>query len=188
MKKIITLTILLLFITCKAQIYPLKTDYSEVPINSYLKDINNELDLFVGNYTSQFQGRNISINISKIIHHFFDGSQYKYYQDILSLKYTVSNSSGTILQSTENLVFPSNQLQHTIYSQWVENNGNTLLLYYGGTNCGIGWGQIKLKYINPTQISWDYEPNSTVVGDNCPTNINKTVYLPLTTDLIFTKQ
>lgn len=86
------------------------------------------------------------------------------------------------------MYFKPNQLQYTIYSRWVE-NGNELLLYYGGTNCGIGWGSIKLKKLSTTQLAWEYRPNGTVTSsDTCPPGTDKKVYLPVAKDWIFTKQ
>jgi len=188
MKNIILLTVLVISMSCKAQEYPLKTDYTEVPNNSYLKDTNNELDKFLGTYTATFGNKQIKLLITKQIHEYFDRGKYKYYKDVLSIKYIISNGN-VVLQDTKNMSFQSNQIRHTIYSRWVEDNGNTLLSYYGGTNCGVGWGDIYLKKINATQISWEYLPNDIILDDSrCPPGTDITIYLPETKDLIFTKQ
>ena len=93
-----------------------------------------------------------------------------------------------MLQDTQNMNFQPNQILHTIYSHWVEPN-NILALYYGGTNCGVGWGSIELKKINSTQLSWEYRPNDTILDSaRCPQGTYITIYLPETKDLIFTKQ
>ncbi|WES96049.1 hypothetical protein P2W68_14455 [Chryseobacterium arthrosphaerae] len=87
------------------------------------------------------------------------------------------------------MIFSPNQLKHTIYSQWSEDNGNSILFYYGGTNCSVGWGSIKLKKNGTTQISWEYRPNDIILDDNrCPPGTDINIYLPETKDLIFTKQ
>lgn len=189
MKNLKLLIILAISLSCRAQTYPLKTDYTEVPNNSYLKDINNELNTFVGIYKSTFQGKEITIYLNKNINLFFERGNNKYFKDALSLKYIVKDSYGNILQNTQNMSIPSQQIRHTIFSQWVENNGNTLLLYYGGTNCGVGWGSILLTKINSTQISWEYRPGDTILDSSrCPTGTDITIYLPETKGLIFTKQ
>ncbi|MCT2409052.1 hypothetical protein NZD88_16005 [Chryseobacterium antibioticum] len=175
--------------SCKAQQeYPLKTDYTEIPNNSYLKNFNNELNVFVGNYTANFQDKKITLFITKQNYQFFDRGKYKYYKDVLSIKFIIKNSSGTILQDTQNITFQPNQLKNTIYSRWMESN-NKLLLYYGGTNCSVGWGDIYLQKISSTQISWEYLPNDIVLDENrCPTGTDINIYLPEAKDLIFTKQ
>ena len=190
MKNIIfALITLIININCSAQqVYPLKTDYTEISINSYLKDLNNELLPFVGIWKSSYNGNIIELYATKEDHKFFERGMSKYYKDVITIKYIVKNSSGIILQNTQSMVTQQNQIIHTIYSLWSDDNGSKLELYYGGTNCGIGWGRIILKKISPTQISWEYSPNSTILRDDCPANTDKTVYLPVTKDLIFTKQ
>ncbi|WP_185209318.1 DUF6705 family protein [Chryseobacterium sp. C3] len=175
---------------CKAQqTYPLKTDYTEISNNSYLKDINNELNNFAGNWVSSFNGNEIKLFISKENYKYFKRGSHIFNKDVLSIRYFVKNSNGTILQDTQNMIFQNNQITHTIYSLWPENGGNTIVLYYGGTNCGIGWGEIILQKLNSTQFSWQYNPNSRVIDSaTCPPNVDKNVYLPEIKDLIFTKQ
>ncbi|MDP9956654.1 MULTISPECIES: DUF6705 family protein [Epilithonimonas] len=189
MKKIIFLTLFVISMSCKTQEYPLKTDYTEVPNYSYLKDINNELDSYIGIYNANFQGREITIFITKEIHKLFDQGKNKFYKDVLSIKYVIVNSSGITLQNTQNMTLPTQQIRHTIYSQWAEENGNLMLFYYGGTNCGVGWGSIHLKKINATQLSWEYLPNDIILDNSrCPAGTDINIYLPETKDLIFTKQ
>lgn len=188
MKNIIFLLILILSLSCKGQqVYPLKTDYTEIPANSYLKDLNNELDTYVGNWKATYNNETIELFISKETYKHFK-TKYEYYKDALSVRYIIRNSSGIIAQNTQNMNFQPYQIRHTIYSRWVE-NGNQLLLYYGGTNCGVGWGNILLKKINPTQLSWEYRPNDIILDDSrCPAGTDISIYLPETKDLIFTKQ
>ncbi|WP_294205054.1 DUF6705 family protein [uncultured Chryseobacterium sp.] len=189
-KILIVKSALFLTTACKAQqIYPLKTDYTEIPQNSYLKDIQNELDFYVGKWKANFNGNTMTIFITKEIHRFFNGTKYKYYKDVLSVRYIIQNSSNVVLQDTQSLSFTPEQIKHSIYSQWAEDNGNTILLYYGGTNCGVGWGNVSLKKISSTQLSWEYIPNSTIIDNvKCPPGTDTTIYLPETKDLIFTKQ
>lgn len=190
MKKILLLIIIIIATFCKAQQeYPLRTDYTEIPNYSYLKDTNNELSSFVGAYEATYQDKKITLFINKLTHKFFDNSQYKHYKDVLSVRYIIKNSSGHIVQDTQGMNLPEQQLRHAIYSMWVEDNGNKLLLYYGGTNCGVGWGSIILKKLNDTQISWEYRPNDIILDDSrCTPGTDINIYLPETKNLIFTKQ
>ncbi|MBT2620741.1 hypothetical protein [Chryseobacterium sp. ISL-6] len=110
------------------------------------------------------------------------------YKDIFSVRYIINNSSGAILQDTKNMTFQPDQL-HTIYSLWVIENGTKTRLNYAGTNCSVGWVDIFLKKINNTQISWEYRPDDIVtISSKCPSNLNTTIYLSETKDLIFIKQ
>lgn len=191
MKNIISILILLFsFASCKAQQeYPLNSNPYNLPNYSYVKDINNELNPYIGIYKSCFNGKQITLYIIKEIKRLFDYPQNKYYNDVLSIKFIVQNSAGQILQNTQNQNFSANQIQHTIYSMGVRSHQNSVWLAYGGTNCGVGNGRIILKKLNNTQLSWSYYPNgSTFVGNQCPSNLDTTIYLPEAENLVFTKQ
>ncbi|MDR2235230.1 MAG: hypothetical protein LBE92_03825, partial [Chryseobacterium sp.] len=86
--------------------------------------------------------------------------------------------------------FPADGLSYNfIYSIGTKPNINSIVFIYSGTNCGVGWGKILLKKLNATEVSWTYRANSLVITDqNCPGNPDLTIYLPVTKDLIFTKQ
>jgi len=187
---IIILELIINITACKAQqTQPLNTNLKDIISNSYLKDVNNELDNYEGNFTANFDDKTINIFITKELKKPITLQTKNYYQDVLSIKYIVKNGNDQVLQDTKNMSIPTNQTIHTIYSFGTSPNQNLVLLYYGGTNCGIGWGKILLKKLNTNQISWDYRPNSSLIdAASCPPSTDKTVYLPVIKDLIFTKQ
>jgi hypothetical protein len=189
--KILITTILIInLISCKAQqIYPLQTSISTVTNLSHLKDTNNELQSFVGTYSSTYNGNQIILYITKENDKFFNTRGKQIYRDVLNVKYIVKNSSGNILQDTKNITLPTNDLKYSIYSLWVTENGSKAELIYNGTNCNVGFGSINLKKVSSTQISWEYRPNDiTATAAKCPPTLDTTIYLPETKDLIFTKQ
>ncbi|RCU42509.1 hypothetical protein DQ356_09275 [Chryseobacterium lacus] len=174
------------FLSCRAQTLPINTDIDEIPQGAYLKDLNNELTPYIGTYKTAYQGKEITLYITKQENKLEKSTKKTYYMDALIIKYIVKNiSTGIILQDTYNLSLPHIEL----YSYWTLPYKNSVVFLYSGTNCRVGWGDIILKKLNPTQISWDYKPNSRVLRDgDCPGNPDLTVYLPVTKDLIFTKQ
>lgn len=175
---------------CKAQqTYPLNTDFTTIPDYSYLKDINNELDPYIGTYKAAFNNNQITLLLTKEPHKLIELTKVKFYRDVLSVRYIVENSAGIVLQDTQNMVLQPNQSYFSIYSTMINPYHNLVMFNYRGTNCGIGWGSIYLKKLNATQISWEYKPNDRVIDSaTCPPNVDKTIYLPETKDLIFTKQ
>ncbi|MGU3374990.1 DUF6705 family protein [Chryseobacterium sp. M5A1_1a] len=177
------------FISCKAQQqYPLNTDYEDVPNNSYLKDLNHELDPYMGTYKTNFQGNQITLLITKVENKLVKSTHKNYYMDVLVIKYIVKNSFGGELQNTQNMDL-NNESYFNIVSMGTRPTLGDIVLGYDGTNCGIGWGKIILKKLNATQIFWDYRPNSSLIdAATCPPGTDKTIYLPVTKDLIFTKQ
>ncbi|MEY8758885.1 DUF6705 family protein [Chryseobacterium tongliaoense] len=172
-------------LSCKAQMLPLNTALTDIPNNAYKKDLNNELPLYVGIYKASFQGKEITLYITKVENVLQKSSLKNYYSDVLDIKYIVKNSSGTVLQDTKN---NSNPLIN-LFSIKPRPDINSIIFFYSGTNCRVGWGEIILKKINSTQISWEYRPNDIILDNSkCPNGTDINIYLPETKDLIFTKQ
>lgn len=171
--------------SCKAQTLPLNTSFLDIPNGAYVKDTNNELNPYIGTYKANFNGNEITLFINKQEHKLEESSQKNYYIDALVIKYIVKNSSGIVLQDTQN----NNLNIAALYSIDIDSTENTISFVYSGTNCNVGFGGIKLKKINTTQISWEYRPNDiTTTAAKCPPTLDTTIYLPETKDLIFTKQ
>jgi hypothetical protein len=189
MKSLIKKSLALIFmefliVSCKGQILPLNTFFETVPQGAYLKDLNNELSPYIGIYNANFEGNEITLYVTKQENKLEKSTGKTYYMDALIVKYIVKNNLGVILQDTQN----QNIQDIKLYSINTRPYENSVILYYSGTNCGVGWGKVTLKKLNSTQLSWAYYPNSTSVRDDCPANADKTVYLPETDNLIFTKQ
>ena len=183
--KILGLLVLIVnLISYKAQILPLNTPFLDIPNGAYVKDTNNELNPYIGTYKTNFEGKEITLFITKQENKLEKSTGKTYYMDALIVKYIVKNNLGVILQDTQN----QNIQDIKLYSINTRPYENSVILYYSGTNCGVGWGKVTLKKLNSTQLSWAYYPNSTSVRDDCPANADKTVYLPETDNLIFTKQ
>lgn len=192
MKNIITLLILMAsLIACRAQqqTYPLNTYYEDVPNYSYMKDFDNRLPTYIGTYKATYQGNEITLYITKNDMELIDtrlGGR-KYYQDVLHIKYMVKNlATGNILEDTQNFTNLNNEII-SIGTNDLDNN--SLSLHYSGTTCGLGSGEIILKKINSTQISWSFQYEALLlIQGECPNHQSIKVYLPKTSNLIFTKQ
>lgn len=181
---------ILLSTSCAAQqVYPLITATTGLQNNVHLKDTQNELTSFTGTYTASYDNRQITLYITKQNDKLIKFKNQQFYRDVINVRYIVKNSAGAVLQNTKDMVFSSDQHEHAITSKWVTDAGTKAVLYYGGTNCGVGWGTIFLRKISPTQLSWEYRPNSTLIDEaRCPAGTDLNVYLPVKDDLILTKQ
>lgn len=184
---LVVFIIIISLTSCKGQVLPLNTSMRDAPLNSYLKDLNNELGPYVGTYQATIDGNQITLYITKQDHTYFDLGDTKFYKDVLIIRYTIKNSSG-ILQSTQNENFTSMKEKNLIHSRGIRSNLDMIVFSYNGTNCDIGWGTIYLKKISDTQISWRYYAETVATShDRCPPNVDKSTYLPEGENLIFTK-
>lgn len=167
------------------QVLPLNNPLKDIPMNSYVKDLHHELDSYTGVYKANFQGKEITLYVTKIENKPEKSAKKNYYLDVLDVKYIVKDSSGNTLQDTKNNNLPGIEL----YSTRIRSYDKSVILFYSGTNCGVGWGDVFLKKINNTQFSWEYRPDDMIImPGKCPGNQDLTIYLPKTKDLIFTKQ
>lgn len=184
LKNIILFSFITSIMCCKAQTLPLNTGILEIPQNAHVKDLSNELAPYVGTYKANFQGKEITLYITKEEDKLVKRSNQQFYRDALVIKYVVKNSAGATLQDTKNNTLP----KIYIYSTKMKSQ-NSVVLIYSGTNCRVGWGEIYLTQINSTQISWEYRPNDIILDSSrCPQGTDINIYLPETKDLIFTKQ
>jgi hypothetical protein len=188
--KIIMILTLLANLSCKAQQeYPLlDTSPFDIPANTYMKDYNNQLDFYVGTWKASFDNKVYLLTITKQIKKMLDYRNV--YQDVLQVKYEVKTSNEILTINSNIGAYVTNASDHhAIYSFGLKNNGSLAKLYYGGTNCGIGWGVIEFTKLNATQFNWKYSPNSSTINDDvCPPGQDLKIYLPITSNLVFTKQ
>jgi len=143
--RIIAISVILMnFIHCRAQTYPLNARMKDIAPGGYVKDLNNELNPFIGTYEATYQGNETTLYITKAEHILKERTTKTYYMDALIVRFTVKNSSGVILQDTQN------DLSNEFYSIGTFPQESIVGLYYPGTNCRVGHGTVFLSKINAT--------------------------------------
>ncbi|AZA77817.1 hypothetical protein EG347_09950 [Chryseobacterium sp. G0186] len=173
--------------SCKAQqMLSLNASVYNSPTNSYFKDINNELDPYIGVWKASFQGKIILIKIIKELKVPFEMWGKNNFKDRLLVRYEIINNNGVILESSLNNNF-NTKVKLLIEGSEIEDD--LVKLIFAGGNCSVGIGEIILRKVNGTKVSWSYYPGTTTMNDkDCPPNLDYTIYLPETENLIFTKQ
>jgi len=189
-KRFITYLGIFVVFSCKAQqaIYPLLTDTSNIPNNSYVKDLDNEYDPFVGIWKSNLNDNVVTLKITKVIQKPLQKLDVSYYSDVLIVQYSIQDNNGNIIENN----ISSNLNDYKIISTLYSKKAHVVKLYYQGGQCQVGWGGINLKMIDSTHLKWNYQPESTVITNkNCsdyPAGGIK-INLPYEpTDIVFTKQ
>lgn len=146
--------------SCNAQTYPLTE--TELPENSYRKDINNELPAFEGNWIGNWNGKTILINFKKITYQY--NNILKIYNDRLIGKFQVKNSSGNIL--FDNLTIFDDQAK--ILGGKIFPNGKYLLTYVDPDLC-LKSGRISIEFTNSTktEIKFKFAETSQLIDSEC---------------------
>lgn len=160
MKNLFLITILFIGISCKAQTYPLTE--TDLPENSYRKDINNELPSFEGNWMGTWNGKTFLINFKKIIHQYND--VLKIYNDRLIGKFQVKDSSGNIL--FDNLSISDNDAKIT--GGKIFPSGKYVLSYVDPDLCLKGGG-IFIEFTNSskTELKFKFMEGSQLIDSEC---------------------
>ncbi|MBU2938354.1 hypothetical protein KO494_02265 [Lacinutrix sp. C3R15] len=94
MKAIIKLIIILSIISCKAQSPLFKADPT-LPAGTYYKDLNNDLDKFVGTWKWEENNSSFTITLQKI-EQYFDGVNY---QDMLIGEYKYIDNGNLVVNT-----------------------------------------------------------------------------------------
>ncbi|WP_317048573.1 DUF6705 family protein, partial [Chryseobacterium sp. HMWF035] len=136
MKNTILLILLFGIISCKAQIIPMKNDYTEIPDNAYFKDTDNFLDNFLGTWKYQNGNEELTIILKKKLKYDYEG----FYEDILYGEYKYVNTSGQILINTlDKIDVPMDESFHMI-------SGATFLTSLQLPKCNnCGPGEFRIK-------------------------------------------
>ena len=96
MKRIITILLLILSNSSIAQetgIYPFHTPPRNLPFGSYIKDLNGELDKYVGLWKGEWNGKTIFLELRKIKYSF---NNNQYYEDMILGERKIINSNGVV--------------------------------------------------------------------------------------------
>ena len=90
-------------VSCKSQqILPINTALDNIPNNAQVKDLNNELNPYIGTYKANFEGNEITLFITKEENKLEKRVSKQFYRDALIIKYIIKNTNGLILQDTQN--------------------------------------------------------------------------------------
>ncbi len=187
MKKLLQILIICFGIySCKAQnIIPVENyrqyldDEIEIPDGSYIKDVSNLLDKYVGIWKGSYNNRNYEFVVMKRTVSFL-----RITVDQLNIKYKIVNSDGSILENTLNL---SDESILVIKGNYLARTKTYYVLDYLGrdTACGQeGFIFIKVYGIGYNNMSLFLEPGRDLIdGEACPngtTQILPTDWINLT--------
>jgi hypothetical protein len=108
--------------TAQSPILPLTTEDigDNIPNNAYLKDLNNDLDKFVGTWEYFENGEKLTINIQKI--EMYTNENVHYYQDVLEARYKFEANGSVII---DNLL----AIEPLIYGSVINPNNSNKLIF-----------------------------------------------------------
>ena len=162
MKRNLFLLIFSLAISCKSQIYPLRT-YSQIPENAYLKDTNNELLSYAGTWKGTWNNKTIYITFSKITNQYDD--VLKYYKDNLTAKFKILDTDGTVLFDNTS----SDDLNAKIWGgKFRKLDDKYSLIYIDPELCNTS-GNVIINFVgdDKNQLHWKFNQSSNMITSDC---------------------
>lgn len=151
----------LCFIGCKAQQQILPLETRGIPVEgAYYKDLNNDLNPYLGTWKGTFENKTFIITFSKYKDF---NSLYEYYEDRLAGKYKMLDSNGNELYSTYNL---ADQDVKVFSLGFVDTTNHTKLRLMFSDLCKEGEIHINFTNTQKTQLYWKYFTKQTLITDN----------------------
>ncbi|MDR4954389.1 hypothetical protein REB14_19585 [Chryseobacterium sp. ES2] len=184
------LSILLVFITisCNAQIYPL--NYKEdVPNGAYYKDLDGELDKYVGMWKGVWNGKTLYLDLRKNKYKLGDNSNY-IYKDMILGERKVINSSGNIeIDRILNFDYVHPEFDGIGFNL---KNGNIKRLYFYPKNMCRKTATLDITNFTGNQMTLHFEYLPSIIDPNCQHNAYVDQYgdfpINFPKDIVLTKQ
>ncbi|KUY30952.1 DUF6705 family protein [Elizabethkingia ursingii] len=187
MKNILLYSILLVGL-CKAQTLPLSSSIKQIKDGVYLKDMDNILPLFSGQWVANYNGDQITLVLDKKENYSVKLLDTNYTSDVLLMRYAIKDSQGREIYSTINKDLADKSVINSVLSSTPPDK--MIGFIYKGEECGIGAGHIFLTQIDTTHIKWEYKSIGGIIDPNKCSGYSPDIksYIPKAPDLIFTKQ
>ncbi|HCA09933.1 DUF6705 family protein [Chryseobacterium sp.] len=185
MKNLFLFILFCVSISCKAQIYPLRT-YTEVPANAYIQDINNELIPYEGTWKGTWNGKTVYIYLKRFKNYFTHLENNPYYNDILVGKFKIQDSSGTILFDSSNLTDENAKIKGSRF--FSAPNTRYTLNYIDSDFCNTS-GNVSISFTDTTKtkLSWNLNFRSNMITTDCQ-YYNTGIPEVLPKEILLTKQ
>jgi len=95
----------LIALSCNAQIVPVEqlenfTKANGIPDGTYFKDINHLFDKYVGTWKGSYNNKEYTFYITKYTE---VDTDFKFSQDMILVRYLITNPDGSIVEDTRNL-------------------------------------------------------------------------------------
>ncbi|MDQ1097465.1 MULTISPECIES: DUF6705 family protein [Chryseobacterium] len=190
MKNIILIILSIITFSCNAQIYPLNTSPGDIPDNAYIKDINNELDQYVGLWKGTWEGKTLYLELKKVKTSSISGSTHPYYKDRILGERKVIASNGTVeIDRITN--FDTQSPEFSGISKSLKNGNWKRITFYPKDMCKK-MATLDITNFTGSQMTLHLEYLPSFVDSNCQHNayVNQYGDFPINfpKDIVLTKQ
>ncbi|KMQ67722.1 hypothetical protein ACM39_12850 [Chryseobacterium sp. FH2] len=167
MKNIILLILFMTTISCKAQIYPLNTSTLDVPNGSYIKDINNELDQYIGLWKANWQGKTIYLDLKKVKKKYSHLDGANIYMDEIFGERKIINANG-IVEIDRISNFDNENAEFRGVTKSLLSSQYVTITFFPKNMCNK-MASLDIKFLNPekTQMQMKFRYVPSLLNENC---------------------
>lgn len=187
MKQILLIIISIVAISCKAQIYPLNYK-DDVPNGAYYKDLDGELDKYVGLWKGTWNGKTLYLELRKV-KYFYSGNP-SYYQDEIQGERKVIASNGNVeIDRISNFGSDGTEFSGIGFNL---KNANIKRLYFSPRNMCRKRATLDITSFTNSQMTLHFEYEPSAYDQNCVHNAYVEQYgdfpINFPKDIVLTKQ
>ncbi|WP_439480392.1 DUF6705 family protein [Chryseobacterium aquaticum] len=165
MKNIITILLLLITNIVFSQTYPLNTLAGDVPDNAYIKDLNGELDPYIGIWKGTWEGKTLILEFKKIKD--YTAGNHPYYKDRILGERKVVTANGTVeIDRITN--FDNVNAEFYGIKTSLKNANQKQISFYPKNMCGKS-ATLDVNFLNPekTQMSLHFKYDPSHLKEDC---------------------
>lgn len=191
-RQLLLLLCLILMQGIKAQtIRDLNYDIFQVQNGDYVKDSNNDLSKFTGEWNATLADKKVTLQVSILSHipYPFSDEGINYFMDCLLVRYKVADLNGNVLQETLSQDFSLDDNLKIISVRYKASESLASLIA-NPNSCHVGMGIVYLKWLGQNSLEWEYQPMTAQITDQDCWNHQERlkIYLPTNQKVIFTRQ
>lgn len=191
MKNIITILLILVTNIVFSQTYPLNTLAGDIPDNAYIKDLNGDLDPYVGTWKGIWEGKTLILQFKKIKD--YTNGSHPYYKDRIFGERKIIASNGTI-EIDRITSFANENAEFFGIGSSLKNINQKQISFYPKNMCGKS-ATLDVNFVDSqkTQISLHFEYNPGYINESCQYydlifNQGKDWPMNFPKDIVLTKQ
>ena len=184
MKQILLILISIITISCNAQIYPLNYK-DDVPNGAYYKDLDGELNKYVGVWKGTWNNKTLYIDLRKVKYKLGD-----IYRDMILGERKIISSNGMVeIDRISNFGSDGTEFNGIGFNL---KNGNIKRLYFNPRNMCRKMATLDITSFTGNQMTLHFEYLPSAIDPNCQHNAYVDQYgdypINFPKDIILTKQ
>ncbi|MCX8534670.1 DUF6705 family protein, partial [Chryseobacterium luquanense] len=138
----------------------------EVPTNAYIKDLNNDLLPYEGDWKATWGNKIFFVQFKRIKKYLDHKENNPYYKDVLIGKFKVLDNTGNVLFNNTNLPDNDTKIEGTRF--FTIPNKRYSLFYFDNDICGMT-GDIYISFLNGNlnQLNWKFIDTTDIITSSC---------------------